>query len=153
MKRWMTIVSVALVAMLGLSGCDGSYDAGYDDGYHDGFYDGARYPDAGMTTLFLRDVQGFALGGIHYRCVSPSGAVTADFVTAPNGEFSFFPGERCTFDFYGLQGMPLEPIFIEDDTGYPKGDIFYDCVSGTGGTTYADGSFEYLFNDVCTFSF
>ena len=151
---WMKTAAAIAVAAL-VSGCGGgsSYTEGYEDGYVDGFYDGARYPELGMTTLFLRDIQGFALAGIHYQCLSPDGTVTADYITAPNGEFSFYPGERCEFDFYGFEGTPLEPIFIEDDIGEGKGDIFYECMSGTAGTTTPDGSFEYEYNDMCTFSF
>ena len=142
---------VTVIVMIGLSGCD-SYDEGYDDGYHDGFYDGARVPDSAMTTLFLIDKDGFTLGGVAYSCIDPSGMDTGNFVTAPNGEFSFIPGERCTFDLYGLYGTPEDPVFIEDDRGLGKGDIPYQCIQDEG-FTYEDGSFEYIDDDICTFYF
>jgi hypothetical protein len=141
----------AMITLIGMNGCD-SYDDGYDDGYHDGFYDGARRPDGAMTTLFLIDRNGFSLGGVSYSCINPSGIRTGDFVTAPNGEFSFIPGERCTFDFYGLYGTPEDPLFIEDDLGYGKGDIPYECIQDAG-FTYENGSFEYIADDICTFYF
>lgn len=150
MKQLVWII-LAVTAMIALSGCD-SYEEGYDDGYYDGFYDGARVPDGAMTTLFLIDRAGLSLGGVAYRCIDPSGFVTVDYVTAPNGEFSFIPGERCTFDLYGLYGTPEDPIFIEDDLGYGKGDIPYECIQDAG-FTYRDGSFEYIADDICTFYF
>jgi hypothetical protein len=151
MKKWMMLL-VSGLAVIALSGC-GSYDDGYDDGYHDGFYDGARIPTDAMTTLFLIDYEGFSIGGVPYYCVDPSGVVTADYITAPNGEFSFIPGERCTFDLLGFGGTPDDPLFIQDDVGFGKGDIPYFCDGGDGGLTYADGGFEYFPDDVCTFYF
>ena len=151
MKKWLTIM-ISTMAVVALSGCGGSsYDAGYDDGYDDGFYDGARVPAESMTTLFIRDRDGFSAGGVHYTCIDPGGIVTADFVTAPNGEFSFYPGERCTFDLIGFLGTPEDPLFIQDDAGFGKGDIPYSCYGGDAGLTYPDGSFEYLIDDSCTF--
>jgi len=148
--RKLTIFLVSLGAMVALSGCGGS---SYDEGYEDGFYDGAREPVAAMTTLYLRDIEGFSAGGVHYVCQDPDGRVSADVVTAPNGEFSFYPGERCTFDLRGFLGTPDDPLFIQDDAGLGKGDIPYACYGGDAGFTYADGSFEYLQDDSCTFYF
>ncbi len=148
MKKSLSFGAALLVAMV-LNGCGGDYQ----EGYQDGFYDGSREPGTGLTTLFFSDKEGFSVGGVHYVCIAPDGAVTDDYVTAPNGEFSFVPGERCTFDFVGLQGTPADPIFIEDDVGRGKGDIPYNCAGGDAGTTYPDGSFEYLPNDTCTFYF
>jgi hypothetical protein len=159
MKKWIMFV-VAGVAVVMMNGCGGgAYDAGYDDGYVDGaqdgydagFYDGARLPDASMTTLFLIDINGFSLGGVPYYCIDPSGLVTADFVTAPNGEFSFIPGERCTFDLFSFGGTPSDPLFIQDDVGRGKGDIPYACDGGDAGVTSLDGGFDYLLDDICTF--
>jgi len=149
MKKWI-MICLSGIAIVSLSGC-GSYSEGYDDGYDDGFYDGARVPADDMTTLFIRDVNGFSAGGIHYTCVDPDGYISADYVTAPNGEFSFYPGERCTFDLIGFLGTPDDPLFIEDDMGYGKGDIPYACDAGDAGLTYPDGGFEYLIDDICTF--
>ena len=148
MKKLMIFVA-SLGVMVALSGCGGG--SSYDDGYDDGFYDGARQPEAAMTTLYLRDSNGFSAGGVHYVCEDPSGVVTADFMTAPNGEFTFYPGERCTFDLIGFLGTPGDPLFIQDDTGLGKGDIPYSCYAGDSGLTYPDGSFEYFQDDSCTF--
>ncbi len=160
-RRWMMILlaGVAAVMMTGCGGGGSSYDAGYEDGYDDGFYDGARVPVDGMTTLFLIDFDGFSAAGVHYTCVDSTGALTADAVTAPNGEFSFYPGEQCTFDLLGFGGTPDDPLFIEDDIGQGKNNIAYSCDGGDAGLTGynaeldRDGFFNYLPDDVCTFSF
>ncbi|HHO65358.1 MAG TPA: hypothetical protein ENJ71_02430 [Epsilonproteobacteria bacterium] len=159
MKRWIMIMMGVMTAVA-LSGCGGSsYDDGYDDGYSDGFYDGARVPVDGMTTLFLRDIDGFSAGGVHYTCVDPTGALSADAITAPNGEFSFYPGEQCTFDLIGFGGTPGDPLFVEDDIGQGKNNIAYVCQGGDAGLTGynvdlgRDGFFNYLPDDICTFSF
>lgn len=159
MKR-LFAMGMITAAVLVLSGCGGSgYDEGYDNGYTDGFYDGARVPVDGMTTLFLRDINGFSAGGVHYVCVDPTGAVSADAVTAPNGEFSFYPGEQCAFNLVGFSGTPADPLFIEDDIGQGKNNIAYVCEGGdTGLTGYSidfgrDGFFNYLPDDTCSFSF
>ena len=145
--------ALASAAVFALSGCGGSYDAGYDDGYDDGFYDGTRVVEDGMTTLFLIDINGFSAGGVPYTCIDSEGYVTDDYMTAPNGEFTFYPGERCTFDLLGFGGTPDDPLFIEDDIGYGKGDIPYACDGGDAGLTYPDGGFEYFPDDICTFYF
>ncbi len=147
MKKWIMIVTAAMATIV-LSGCGGG---GYDEGYDDGFHDGTRVPEASMTTLFFRDRDGFSAAGVHYSCVSPDGIVTPDYITAPNGEFTFYPGERCTFSFIGFNGTPDDPLFIEDDIGRGKGDIPYSCYSGDAGVTAPDGSFDYLVDDSCTF--
>ena len=146
-KRHIFLASLFVFSLV-MSGCSSDYW----DGYEDGFYDGTRVPQGSMTTLFLRDRDAYALAGVHYTCIAPDNRVTPEYVTAPDGAFSFYPGERCEFDLYGLDGTPIEPIFIEDDLGRGKGDIFYDCQSGYGGRTYGDGSFEYDIDDVCTFA-
>jgi hypothetical protein len=153
MKRRIVLGLVALFSVFAVTGCGGGYSEGYDDGYDDGFYDGARMPGAGMTTLFLVDIDGFSAGGVPYSCVSPDGRVTDRFVTAPNGEFSFIPGERCTFDLLGFGGYPDDPLYIEDDIGRGKEDIPYACDGGDGGFTDRNGMFIYLPDDVCTFYF
>jgi hypothetical protein len=156
MKRFLAMTVTGLAVII-LNGCGGG--GGYDNGYNDGFYDGARVPVDGMTTLFLRDVNGFSAGGVHYVCVDPTGTVSADAVTAPNGEFSFYPGEQCAFDLVGFEGTPGDPLFIEDDIGQGKNNIAYVCQGGdTGLTGYnvdlgRDGFFNYFPDDTCSFSF
>ena len=158
--RKITGFVVAITVVFALSGCGGgSYNEGYNDGYDDGFYDGTRVVDDGMTTLFLIDIEGFSAGGVPYYCVDPSGYVTADYVTAPNGEFTFYPGEQCSFDLLGFGGTPDDPLFIEDDIGIGKNNIAYVCDGGDAGLTGynvdlgRDGFFNYLPDDICTFSF
>ena len=146
MKKHSILVLSAL-AVFGLSGCGGggSSDAPYDDG---------------LTTLFLVDDQGFSYGGVPYLCDSMSvwGA------TAANGEFSFYPGEHCEFDFTGLNGTdPTDPfpddlIYIVDYLDYGKNGIMYECqnfnAGGLNDTYYDgiyDGSFDYDVDDACVF--
>ena len=116
----------------------------------------------GLTTLFLVDQDGNSYADIPYICDS----MTTSSVTAPNGEFSFYPGEECTFDFDGLYGTdPDDPtvpyneyIYIVDDLDNGKNGIDYECLyfnAGNINTTYYDGiwdgSFDYDANDACIF--
>ena len=146
---------IVLIAVFALSGCG---DSAYEDGYEDGFYDGARIPESGMTTLFLIDINGDTAADIHYVCEDSSGYITADVHTAPNGEFTFYPGESCAFDLIG-DGTPMDPLFIEDDIGRGKNNIPYFCDAGDNGLTdydpdsNRDGYFDYMYNDRCVFYF
>ncbi len=150
-----TIVWLSVAVAFAISGCGSSYDQGYQDG----FYDGTRVPADGMTTLFLRDLDGFSAAGVQYTCTDPTGAVSAQAVTAPNGEFTFYPGEQCSFDLTGFGGTPADPLFIEDDIGQGKNNIAYVCAGGDAGLTGynadfgRDGFFDYYPDDSCTFSF
>lgn len=132
------------VSVIALSGCGGSSD----------------YYDDGLTTLFLVDDQGFAYAGVPYICDSMSGWDE----TAPNGEFSFYPPDNCTFDFMGLNGTDPndiyldEVIYIVDDLDNGKNGIPYECSSFNAGNinyTYDDGiwdgSFDYDADDACVF--
>jgi len=141
----MLILSV--VSAMVLSGCGG----GGGDDYNDG-----------LTTLFLVDENGASYGGIPYICDSMD-----DWdETAPNGEFSFYPGEDCTFDFYGLYGTdPNDPtvpyneyIYIVDDLDNGKNGIPYECslfnvgnINHTDYDGFWDGSFDYDADDTCVF--
>ena len=138
MKKCMLLV-VSIVTVFALNGCGGVVD----DYYYS--YD--------LTTLFLIDQNGLSLEGVPYTCDS-----RPTQYTAPNGEFSFYPGENCTFDFLGLadgnyNNDPItdDIIYIVDYLDYGKGGIPYDCASFVAGTTYGDGSFEYDIDDVCVF--
>lgn len=139
MKQFSIFVSMA-VAVAVFSGCGG----GGGDSY-------VPPPSVAGATLFLIDQNGFSLGGIPYTCDSGSG------VTAPNGEFTFYPPDNCTFDFLGYNGnYTNDPfvddiIYIVDDLDVGKGGIPYDCRSFGGSTTFGDGSFDYDIDDVCTF--
>ncbi len=130
------------VSVIVLSGCGGG-DSDYVEPINDG-----------LTTLFLIDQDGDSYGGIPYICDSMS----VWSYTAPNGEFSFYPGEDCDFDFDGLYGNydgdPFvdDIVYIVDDLDYGKGGIPYECDSFIGiNTTSSDGSFYYGENDACTF--
>ena len=83
MKKLMSLI-LAGIAVIALNGC------GDGDDY---------YPDD-LTTLFLVDEGGYSYAGIPYICESMRDWDT----TRPNGEFSFYPGEDCEFDFSGLYG-------------------------------------------------
>lgn len=144
MKKLMSLIFSGVAALV-LSGCGGSGDSYYDDG---------------LTTLFLVDDQGYAYAGVPYICDS----MNTWEVTAPNGEFSFYPPEECTFDFYGLNGTDPDDIFIDeviyivDYTDAGKNDIPYECSSFNAGNinyTYDDGiwdgSFDYDVDDACVF--
>ena len=142
------ILVVSVFSIFGLSGCGGGGSSSND------------YIDDGLTTLFLVDENGFSYGGVPYICDSMS---TWD-VTAPNGEFSFYPQESCEFDFTGLNGTdPTDPfpdnlIYIVDYLDYGKNGIPYECQNfnvGILNTTYydgiSDGSFDYDVDDACVF--
>ena len=128
---------IAAVAVFALSGCGG----------------GGSDAPSNATTLFLVDDQGFSYGGIPYKCDS-----MIDWsVTAPNGEFTFFPPDNCEFDFTGLNGdYNVNPavddiVRITDDLNRGKGDIPYECASFGASTTFGDGSFYYDIDDQCVF--
>ena len=141
MKKLIGLV-FAGVAVFALSGCGSSDNYYYEDDYNDG-----------LTTLFLIDQDGYSYAGVPYKCDS-----MADWSkTAYNGEFSFYPGENCEFDFLGLYGnYENDPyvddiVYIVDDLDYGKGGIPYECASFGVGTTYGDGSFDYDIDDECVF--
>lgn len=146
MKKLMMLVA-SVVSVVVLSGCGGGSSGSYNDG---------------LTTLFLVDEEGYSYGGIPYTCDS------MDYwgETAPNGEFSFYPGEDCTFDFYGYYGtdpdditVPYnEYIYIVDYLDNGKNGIPYECSSfNVGNINYTyddgnwDGSFDYDADDICVF--
>ena len=128
------------VSIVLLSGCGGG-SSDYNDG---------------LTTLFLVDEQGFAYADIPYQCYD-QGVLTYSDSTLVNGEFSFYPGEDCEFDFLGLDGNYLNDpsvddiVRIVDYTDDGKGGIPYECASFGIGTTYSDGSFDYDIDDQCIF--
>jgi len=143
MRKLMSFVFAGVTAVI-LSGCGGG---------------GSSYND-GLTTLFLVDHEGYAYSGVPYQCdsmLNPS-------VTAYNGEFSFYPGEDCTFDFYGLNGTDPDDIYendyvyIVDDRDHGKNGIEYQCeyfnvgnINSTYDDGIRDGSFDYDYDDRCEF--
>lgn len=144
MKK-LTGLIFAGIAVIVLSGCD--------DGHH--HYDDDYPPVDDLTTLFLVDQNGHSYGDIPYRCDS----MNRWDATRPNGEFSFYPGEDCEFDFDGLYGNYDDNphvddiVYIVDYTDDGKGGIKYECASFGVGKTYGDGSFDYDENDECVFYF
>jgi len=143
MKKLISILLAGVVTLV-LSGCGGG-----DDYYHDN-----------LTTLFLVDQDGFAYAGVPYTCDS----MNYWDETAPNGEFSFYPGEDCEFDFLGWNGTDPNDIYVDEvmyivdylDNG--KNGIPYECSNFNAGninTTYYDGiwdgSFDYDADDACVF--
>lgn len=137
MKKLISFVFAGVTALV-LSGCGGG---------------GNSYND-GLTTLFLVDEQDYSYANIPYQCYD-QGVPTYSGSTLNNGEFSFYPGEDCEFDFLGYDGVYGdefdEIIRIVDYTNDGKEGIPYDCVSFGVGSTYSDGSFDYDINDECVF--
>lgn len=137
-------ILVAAGAVFALSGC-GSNDHYYRDN---------------ATTLFLVDESGIPYGQIPYTCYEGN-LLTYTGRTLSNGEFTFYPGEDCKFDFYGLDGVYDDEfddiVRIVDAWDGPqegKGDIPYECEYFNVGSinyTYSDGSFYYDEDDACVF--
>lgn len=148
MKKLTGLVVAGVTAFV-LSGCGSSSSNDY--------YDSGPIPDPDLTTLFLYDSFGASVGGVPYVCDSSGAGITLG-----NGEFTFYQGEECTFDFLGI-GLggysyidPLfdDPIFITDDLGHGKIDIPYYCdVAQSDDWTDSFGAFEYAPDDICTFYF
>ncbi len=142
MKKLIGLILTA-VALLALNGCGGDH-----------------YYDDDLTTLFLVDENGNSYGGIPYTCDS----MNRWDETRPNGEFSFYPGEDCEFDFYGYEGTDSgrhnELIYIVDYRDDGKNRIPYECeLFNVGNINYTsddgnwDGSFDYDRDDACVFYF
>jgi len=147
MKKFMMLIVSGLTVVL-MNGCGGGSD---------------HYPDD-LTTLFLVDDYGYSYGGVPYKCDS----MRYWDETAPNGEFSFYPGESCTFDLLGYFGtdpddltVPYnEYMYIVDDLDRGKNGIPYECeLFNVGFINYTyddgiwDGSFDYDADDICVFYF
>ncbi len=141
MNTKITGLIFSTVAVLALSGCGSSSN---DDYYA---------PEPSETYLYLVDNGGMSVADVHYTCVNSFGDFLGDFYTRFDGRFLFNPGESCTFDFIGYNGTPGDELHIEDVTQYPKEGIPYTCFGGDFGLTYMDGSFDYRFDDSCTFDF
>lgn len=137
----------AAFAVLTLSGC-GSSDNYYNDG---------------ATTLFLVDERGDAVAGVPYSCFDGR-VLTYEGYTLPNGEFTFYPGQDCWFDFYGyngtdpLDGFENDYMYIVDLYDNGKNDIPYECeLFNVGYVNYTyddgiwDGAFDYDYDDRCVF--
>ena len=146
MKKFTGLLAVG-VSTLVLNGCGGG-SSSYNDG---------------LTTLFLVDENGDSYGGIPYQCYD-QGVLTSDSTTLTNGEFSFYPGEECVFDFYGYNGTDPDDIYLDeliyivDDLDNGKNNIPYECeLFNVGNINYTyydgiwDGSFDYDADDACVF--
>ena len=144
MKKNILIAGLLSSALM-LGGCGGS--------------DGGNYVppppviEPSLITLFLVDQNGFSLAGVPYKCDSMAFAE----YTPNNGEFSFYAGENCYFDFLGFEGNYNNDPYVDDiihivsDVNTGAGDVAFDCQSFGSGITYPDGSFDYDYNDACVF--
>ena len=143
MKKNIIIASLLTGALM-LSGC------GTNDGNN---YIPPPIVEPSLITLFLVDQNGFSLAGVPYKCES----MTFAEYTPNNGEFSFYAGEDCFFDFKGFKGnYDNDPytddiIYIVSDINTGAGNVEFDCSSFGSGITYPDGSFDYDYNDACVF--
>jgi len=89
MKRYLVWL-IVILSIVAFNGCSSEED--YDDD---------------MISLFLVDKDGYSAGGdVPYRCVDENNNIAGQWLTRPNGEFSFYAGERCTFGFDGYDGTP-----------------------------------------------
>ena len=141
------IIASLISASILFNGCGGS---------DDNVYVSPVVPSPSLVTLFLIDQNGFSLAGVPYKCES----MEFPEYTPNNGEFSFYAGENCSFDFLDFNGnYNNDPyagddiIYIVSDLNTGAGDIAFDCNSFGSGITYPDGSFDYNRNDSCSFYF
>jgi len=138
MKK-IVMLLVSALSLLALNGCGGN--------------------NRDLTTLFVVDENGVGQSGISYQCDS----MMYPDITSSNGEFSFYPGENCTFDFYDYNGTdttnpPVDLLYIVDIADDGKNGIPYECQYfnvGTVNRTYDDGiwdgAFDYDYDDRCVF--
>jgi hypothetical protein len=88
-----------------------------------------------------------SVNGVDYVCDSTAGTTYGD------GEFSFYPGDYCTF----YLDNQTEYLFIVDMTNTGKNGIDYHCnpsgISGETGDYVRSGGFDYATDDACTFAF
>ncbi len=152
MKKKIAGLMVAGVVVFTLSGCGG--------GGTDGVY--VEPTPTTMTLMFIDDFGDPIYKDVPYTCYASDNTLIIDDFTL-SGEFTTAPGERCVFDFTGFNGtMDIDPtfndyIYIVDNAGYPKQDIYYTCDNYIDapltGRTYADGGFDYYMDAQCEFSF
>jgi len=144
MKKRITGLMVAGVAVFALSGCGGG---GGDTVYVE--------PEPEFVTLFLIDKNDIGVEYVPYVCYAPDGSIVTDTETPINGEFSFVPGDRCEFDLFGFSNDISSPLFIADIDGFGKEDIPYNCINDfdiyTEGVTDFDGFFTYPVDAYCKF--
>jgi len=148
MKKRITGLMVAGMAVFALSGCGGGDDYYYDDPVP---------PDPGpeLVTLFLVDQNYIGVSYVEYTCIDAFDQIITDDFTTIDGEFTFAVGDRCEFDLYDFWGDTLDPLFIADIDGFGKDDIPYNCINDfneyTEGVTDFDGWFEYPEDAYCKF--
>jgi hypothetical protein len=147
MKKRITGLMVAGMAVFALSGCGGGDDVVIVDPVP---------PIVGpeLVTLLLIDINDIGVGYVPYTCYAPDGSIVTDDITPVNGEFSFVPGDRCEFDLFGFANGISDPLFIADIDGFGKEDIPYECSNAldfTDGVTNFDGWFDYPIDAYCKF--
>ena len=140
MKKLSIFASLAAAAVI-FVGCGGGGGGG---GYV------PVNPDPGpgpASNILYLDTLGGNVGGVYYACSSGDGWTGSD------GSFQFFDGDICTFDFIGLDGSWIDPLYIDyaDQSGVP--DIYYECFYTGAGYTDFNGEFIYDADDTCDFYF
>jgi hypothetical protein len=113
-------------------------------------------PEPELVSLFLVDEFGYGIDHVPYTCVDAYDEIIVDDITTIDGEFTFVPGDRCTFDLFGFPGDRVIPLYIVDIDWFGKDDIPYECDNGvdiTSGITDFDGWFAYPVDAYCKFYF
>ena len=140
MKRFSILVSLAAATVI-FTGCGGGGGGGYvpDPGPGPG-----PAPEYAVLYLDYSDLSG--AGGVYYDCDT-----SGDGLTDADGGFYYYPGEACTFDLTGFDGSGWTPLYIDFGDSSGVSGIYYECWSGTAGTTDYEGEFFYDVDDSCTF--
>jgi len=103
-------------------------------------------PGPVLETLYL-DTVGGGVVNIYYSCSSGDGWTDGE------GGFQFVTGDICTFDFIGLGGSWIDPLYIDYADGSGVSDIYYECFFAGVGYTDFNGEFIYDVDDTCDFYF
>ena len=144
MKRFSILVSLVAATVI-FTGCGGGGGGGggYVPPPGPGPGPGPE-PEYAVLYLDYADLSGAV--GVYYDCT-----ISGDGWTDGDGGFLFYPGEACTFDLTGFDGSGWTSLYIDfgDSSGVPG--IYYECWSGTAGTTDYEGEFFYDADDSCTF--
>ncbi len=105
-----------------------------------------------ITTYFLVDKTNTPLSSVSYECYDRETRKSYGSETGSQGEFTFYTGEDCEFDFDRYRGSKANDfIYIIDKNNKGQGGIKYECESGIKSSTFREGDFEYEAGDICTF--
>jgi hypothetical protein len=148
MKKKLTGLIIAGIAVFALSGCGGGTEVVYVEDVDDG-------PE--LVTLFLIDQDYYGIDHVPYTCIDAFDEVITNDFTTIDGEFTFAVGDRCEFDLFGLPNIDSGSLYIVDIDDLGKDDIPYNCINDfdefTEGTTDFDGWFAYPDDAYCKFYF